>query len=243
MKRFVFAADDGGWTTYDVSTNVIPIIDVDAYGGTLSAFFYDTDRVIPADSLDDFWNQVVDVAMDIIQRSFNELDIPAKVVSGSGSIYHPREYNFECDELNFSISVDNAWVNRKFEEYKDDSTFLNFLGEKYSSYSGFISFFPSDKEEFISAFESHRDKWKTVCQMITYHIDNDTYKDNSEELEEYLGGNPNFDILYLDSSPSGEHSGYVEELIEDYKANPDSWDDYDVDWLREYAKYENVPFE
>ena len=82
MKRFVSAADNGGWTTYDVSTNVIPIIDVDAYGGTLSAFFYDTDSVIPEDSLDDFWNQVVNESMDIIQDCFNEYYIPAEVVPG-----------------------------------------------------------------------------------------------------------------------------------------------------------------
>lgn len=251
MKRIICAADNkdfavaksDGWTTYDVSTNVIPIIDVDSYGGTLSTFFYSHDMVILDDSLDDFWNQVVDVAMDIIQRSFNELDIPAKVVSGSGSIYHPREYNFECDELNFSISVDNAWINESFEEYKDDPYFLEFIKKKYSSRDGFISFFPSDAQGFIKAFESSRDKWKAVCQMITYHIDDSTYRDNSEELEEYLSGNPWFDMLYLDSSPSGAHSGSAEELIEDYKANPTAWDEYDVEWLRDYAEYEDVPFD
>lgn len=251
MKRIICAADNedfavaksNGWTTYDVSTNVIPIIDVDAYGGSLSSFFYDSDKVILDRDLDAFWNQVVTESMDIIQDSFKELGIPAKVVSGSGNIYHPSYYNFSGDELNFSISVEDSWINERFEEYKDDAEFLNFLQEKYSSRSGFISFFPSDKQKFIESFESSRDKWKVVCQIITYQFDNGIYEENSETLVERLSANPEFDMLYLDSSPSGEHSGSVEELIEDYKANPDSWDDYDVDWLQDYAEYANVSFE
>ena len=251
MKRIICASDNedfavaksGGWTTYDVSTNVIPIIDVDAYGGSLSSFFYNSEMVVLDKDLDAFWNQVVAESMDIIQDSFNELGIPAKVVSGSGNIYHPSYYNFSGDELNFSISVDDGWVTEEFEEYKDDNDFLNFLHEKYSSRSGFISFFPSDKQEFIEAFESDRDKWKAVCQIITYHFDNGIYEENSETLVERMSENPDFDVLYLDSSPSGEHSGTVEELIEDYKANPDGWTDFDVDWLRDYADYANVSFE
>lgn len=252
MKRRIFCysneeefavATSGGSSIYDVSTSVIPIIDVDAYGGTLSLFFYSSDMVILDDSIDAFWDQVVVEAMDIIQDSFNGLEIPAKVVPGSGSMYHPSYYNFECDELNFSISIENQWVDEHFEEYKDDPAFLNFIKEKYSSRSGFISFFPSTKDKFIEAYESGSDRWKVVCEMITYHIDDETYRDNSDELYETLQGSPNFDILYIDSSPSGKHSGYVAELIEDYKANPDSWDEYDVDWLRDYAKYEEIPFE
>lgn len=241
-EDFAFAVSDGS-SVYDVSTDVIPIIDVDAYGGTLSAFFYDSDSVIPDDSIDAFWNQVVDESLDIIQDCFNELGIPAKVVSGSGSMYHPQYYNFSGDELNFSISIDNSWVNEHFEEYKDDPEFLSFLNKKYASRSGFVSFFPSDGQEFIEAFESGKDRWKVVCQIITYQFDNGIYEANSEELYEKLSENPQFDILYLDSSPSGEHRGSAEELVEDYKANPDSWTDYDVDWLREYAKYEEVPFD
>lgn len=251
MKRIICAADNedfavaksGGWTTYDVSTDVIPIIDVDGYGGELSTFLQNPDAVILDKYLDAFWDQVVVESMDIIQDSFNELDIPVKVVSGSGSMYHPSYYNFSGDELNFSISVENSWINERFEEYKDDAEFLNFLHEKYSSRSGFISFFPSDKQKFIEAFESGRDKWKVVCQIITYQFDNGIYEENSETLVERLSTNPEFDVLYLDYSPSGEHSGSVEELIEDYKANPDGWTDIDVDWLRDYAEYENIPFE
>lgn len=243
MKRIICAADNGGWTTYDVSTNVIPIIDVDAYGGSLSSFFYDSDKVVLDRDLDAFWNQVVTESMDIIQDCFNELGIPAKVVSGSGSMYHPQYYNFSSDELNFSISIDNSWVNEHFEEYKDDPEFLSFLNKKYASRSGFISFFPSDKQEFIEAFGSGRNKWKVVCQIITYQFDNGIYEENSETLVERMSENPDFDVLYLDSSPSGEHSGDVEELIEDYKANPDGWTDIDVDWLRDYAEYANVSFE
>ena len=250
MKRIFCAADkedfafatSGGSSIYDVSTNVIPIIDVDAYGGTLSAFFYDTDTVIPDDSLDAFWDQVVDESLDIIQDCFSEFDIPAKVVSGSGSIYHPSYYNFSGDELNFSISIQDSWVNEKFEEYKDDSAFLNFIKEKYSSRSGFISFFPSDADDFIETFESNKDRWKAVCQIITYQFDKGIYEENSLELYERLDESPQFDILYLDSSPSGEHSGSAEELIVDYKANPGMWDEYDVNWLRDYAEYEGIPF-
>lgn len=240
-EDFAFATS-GGSSVYDVSTNVIPIIDVDAYGGTLSAFFYDTDSVIPEDSLDDFWNQVVNESMDIIQDSFNEYYIPAEVVPGSGSIYHPREYNFSGDELNFSISIDDGWVQEKFETYRDDSVFLNFINKKYASRDGFISFFPSDSQEFVEAFESRSDRWKAVCEIITYQFGRGVNEENSEELLDRLFANPDFYILYLDSSPSGEHSGYVEELIEDYRMNPNNWDDSDVEWLREYAKYEDVPF-
>ena len=251
MKRIICAADNedfaaaksNGWTTYDVSTDVIPIIDVDGYGGELSEFLQNSDAVILDKELDAFWNQVVIESMDIIQDSFKELSIPAKVVHGSGSMYHPSYYNFSGDELNFSISVDDSWVNERFEEYKDDAEFLNFLHEKYSSRSGFISFFPSDKQEFIETFEDNRNKWKVVCQIITYQFDNGIYVENSEILTDRLHANPLFDILYLGDSPSGEHSGSVEELIEDYKANPDSWDDYDVEWLMDYAEYEGVPFE
>jgi hypothetical protein len=206
-------------------------------------FFDASDMVIPDDSIDAFWDQVVIESMDIIQDSFHDLGIPAKVISGSGSIYHPRYYNYGGDELNFSISIDDNWVNEKFEEYKEDSVFLNFIHKKYSSRDGFISFFPSDAQEFIESFESIDDRWKVVCEIITYQIDDSVYDDNNMTLYERMDENPNFDVLYLDASPSGEHSGSVEELIEDYRMNPDTWDASDVEWLIEYAKYEDVPFD
>ena len=252
MKKRIFCSANkedfpietsSGSSVYEVSTDVIPIIDVDGYGGILSSFFYDSDMVIPDDSIDDFWNQVVVEAMEIIQDSFNELGIPAKVVSGSGGMYHPSQYNFSGDDLNFSISIENNWVNSHFEEYKDDPSFLGFIRERYSSRDGFISFFPSDAQDFIESFESDSDRWKVVCEMITYQIDDSIYENNCLELYDRLSENPQFDMLYLDSSPSGEHSGDVEELIADYKANPDSWSEFDVDWLRDYAEYEGVQFD
>ena len=63
----------------------------------------------------------------------------------------PREYNFKNDSINILIQTSEDdinkiqnYINANFEEFK------TYIKNKYTSYSGFTSFYTNDAKEFLS---------------------------------------------------------------------------------------------
>lgn len=223
-RRSVKAAVDGGTATLkDMNTDVVPVADFGCYGGPLSTILEDvfdsysvnTSNISPDDEYydeivklinekydgtEEFQQQVLDLAPATIQQAFDEYDIPATVVSGSCKWWHPREYNFSDDVIEFDMSIDTNWVENKFRELSGDSKFNKFLGERYSSRSGFMSFMPDSASEYEEILDPNSsDYWKLVSAIISYIVDSDPSISESvtEDLYEYISSNPDF-VTYSD---------------------------------------------
>lgn len=224
LRKTIKAAVDGGAVTLkDMNTDVIPVADFGCYGGPLSgiledvfdAYSVNTSNLSPDDEYYDeivklisekydgtkeFQQQVLDLAPATIQQAFDEYDIPATVVSGSCKWWHPREYNFSDDVIEFDMSIDTNWVESKFRELSSDSKFNKFLGERYSSRSGFMSFMPDNTSEYEEILDPNStDYWKLVSAIISYIVNNDPSISESvtEDLYEYIISNPDF-VTYSD---------------------------------------------
>lgn len=202
-----------------MNTDVLPVIDVDCYGGRLSlaledVFVYDyvnLDNVTPDntdpedyegimelvneqyDGTDEFYKQVLDDAPHYIQQAFDDYELPIRIIPDTCKWYHPREYNFATDAIDFSIEVDTDWVASKFAELSSNPNFESFLKERYSSYSGFISFMPNNVKDFDKyADPDNEDYWKMVSAIVTYYVEQnpDIAEDATDDLIEYISGNP-----------------------------------------------------
>lgn len=224
LRKTIKAAVDGGAVTLkDMNTDVIPVADFGCYGGPLSgiledvfdAYSVNTSNLSPDDEYydeivklisekydgtEEFQQQVLDLAPATIQQAFDEYGIPATVVSGSCKWWHPREYNFSDDVIEFDMSIDTNWVESKFRELSSDSKFNKFLGERYSSRSGFMSFMPNNASEYEEILDPNStDYWKLVSAIISYIVDNDPSISESiiEDLYEYIISNADF-VTYSD---------------------------------------------
>lgn len=219
MRNKVTAAVDGGSVTLKgMNTDVIPVADFGCYGGPLSyaledVFVYDTvniDNIDPDNEYYDeivrlvneeyngvpeFFEQVLSYAPETIQEAFNEYEIPATVVSGSCEWYHPREYNFSDDVIEFDMTIDTNWVESKFRELSGDSKFIDFLNSEFSSRSGFISFMPNEVSEYETLLDPNSNEyWKVVSAIVKYIVSEDPSVRDSVmlDLDENLSGNANY---------------------------------------------------
>lgn len=211
----------------NVNTDVLPVIDVDCYGGLLSVvlddvFVYDAvdvDNLDPADigqeeyddvielvnekydGTDDFYAQVLRLVPNYIQDSFNDYGLRLKILPGTCKWYHPREYNFRSDAIDFDVEVDTDWVSDTFAMLSQQEDFKSFLKKRFSSRSGFISFIPDNTADFEELTDpSNDDYWKLVSAIVTYYVDEDPSIAGgvTEDLVEYINGNPEFATFSMD---------------------------------------------
>ena len=204
-----------------LGTDTIPVMDFGTYGGALSflsedVFDYwacDVDNIKNSDmdpediagalelieeeydGREAFDAQVLRLAPAYIQQALDEYGIAAKVVPGSCHWYHPREYNFADDTMDFDLEVDTDWVAQTFMELADKPEFQNCIKEHFSSRSGFISFIPNTVSELEELLDPEdRDYWKVVAAIVRYFVDQDPQiaDDVTDEMVEYISGNPDY---------------------------------------------------
>lgn len=218
-RRYIKSSATGGTVTLKgMNTDVIPVADFGCYGGLLSTeledvFTYDAvnvDNIDPTDEyyeeimqlideeydgVPEFFQQVLDYAPNTIQASFDDYGIPATVVNGSCKWYHPREYNFSDDVIEFDMTIDTNWVNDKFNEFSADKKFIGFLQDNYTSRSGFISFMPDSTAEYTELLDPNGDEyWKVVSAIVSYIVSEDpSIKESAmEDLIDDLSGNADY---------------------------------------------------
>ena len=143
-----------------LNTDVLPIIDVDLYSILSSGMFDDYDIPDDISSLDEI---VQDVAPKYIKETVQKV-LPSAEVYVTG-VYHPREYNFSGDELEFDLVVSGDEYKELKEKVLADSSFEQFLKDKYSSRSGFTSSLPNSLDKFNQAPE-----WKQLVQVIMFAL-------------------------------------------------------------------------
>ena len=93
-------------------------------------------------------------------------------------VYSPREYNFENDVIYCTYSVSD----KDFTELVDYlqinlEAFREFLDNKYSSRSGFISFFSADPQKWFEEYlNEDSDKFgRTFAGIIEFYLINEGY--------------------------------------------------------------------
>lgn len=68
-------------------------------------------------------------------------------------VYSPREYNFSNDVINCTYKISKQDFNKLVEYCKTNlEAFKDYLKDKYSSYSGFVSFFSTSSKKWFNEY-------------------------------------------------------------------------------------------
>ena len=192
-----------------LNTGVLRIIDVDMYS---------INDEIPESATQEGLDEIVqDIAPKYIKEVIQEV-LPSVEIYATG-VYHPKQYNFSGDELEFDLVVNKEEYEALKEKVTSNENFNAYLRNNYKSYDGFISYMADD----ISEFET-QDTWKQVVQVIMFAIqDEDNFEAiRNEYLDEFLdrvhtefGWNDEDDLeesKEIDVSPIEELEGLTEEV-------------------------------
>lgn len=89
----------------------------------------------------------------------------------------PQYYNFEGDQVEFTVSFDVAEFNELMKKALADPNFESYLKDKYKSYDGFISYMADNLDEFNS-----QDGWKKFVQVIMFYAED---YDNEDDIFDF----------------------------------------------------------
>lgn len=200
---------EGGTIKENLNTGVLPIIDVDMYSLN--------DEIPESATTEDLDEIVQDIAPKYIKEVIQEV-LPSVEIYATG-VYHPKQYNFSGDELEFDLVVSSQEYEALKNKVLSDENFNAFLRNNYKSYDGFVSYMATD----VSEFEA-QDTWKQLVQVIMFAIqDEDNFGAiRNEYLDEFLdrvhaefGWNDEDDLeesKEIDVSPIEELEGLTEEV-------------------------------
>ena len=182
IKYIKTDVDTGGLVSYEVNTDVFPIVNVDGYHTGLDDSIYNTISKEYAElngtdsEVDVDWDAVKQLTEDIASSII--VDTLLKVLSYASisgvSVHYPKAYNYSGDWMYFTVTCKRD----EYEELKSkalaDNRFVEFL-KKYRSRSGFISAMAADLDEF----ELQQD-WRSFCQVIMFTLETRLGTDFSE---------------------------------------------------------------
>lgn len=155
----------------NMNTSILPLIEVGLYETNLGELYDE----IEDGYNEDFKQAVVEYGKEKLEEILNEDTI--KKMIGDFQIENvkfdsPRFYNYENDWLEFDLIVDNNIVNTIYHNVINDEDFWDYIKERYCSYSGFISFFPYEKEQYIHAVKTKENLEYVIAMYIMYLIGN-----------------------------------------------------------------------
>lgn len=166
-------ATSGDVIRENLNTGVLRIIDVDMYS---------INDEIPESATQEGLDEIVqDIAPKYIKEVIQEV-LPSVEIYATG-VYHPKQYNFSGDELEFDLVANKEEYEALKEKVTSNEDFNAFLRNNYKSYDGFISYMADDISEFKT-----QDTWKQVVQVIMFAIqDEDNFGAiRNEYLDEFL---------------------------------------------------------
>lgn len=181
--------------SFELNTDLLPILNMSQYN--------------LADDIDISREELNDVMSDfgkpIIEKVIKEV-LPNATVT-AGEFYNPKYYNYDVDQLDFTVSVPKS----DYETLKNDTLskedFEQFLQKTYKSYDGYISTMPKNIAEFNKAKD-----WEQFVAILSYYIEPFTHQDEFiMSVWEYL----------LQNYPTDEEEN---ENIEESKETPKETD-------------------
>ena len=209
-----------GTIKQSLNTGVLPIVNVDLYSLYSSGWF--DNLVLDDDSNAKFDEIIQDIAPRFIKETLQDI-LPSVEIYATG-VYHPREYNYGGDELEFDLVVNANEYNALKEKALSSDMFETYLKDNYSSRSGFISSMPDDIDEFNNA-----DEWKQMVQVIMFALKDTALTDVNEAYLNDFSEAVNQEFPYVDV----EIDNAIEEL--EYKAAKENIT-LDVDYVTNYIK-------
>lgn len=242
MLNYLFIFKFCFMNTFELSTNLFPIVNVGMYTNQTC----DADNLIDSYSIDNDFNEgLISYDADafwsnfdndkfkavILERATNFISTEVKpllVDLGLGiidikvvDIYSPKYYNFSTDSLNFDLVTDDKFTdniidvinNLKPNEYEDLESFLK---NNYTSYDGFTSFTDNNVDDLIASIKDSHER--EIGAFLTWYWN---WSDSSYECD-------NWEDFLNEDFPM-----YDEFLTDDFIKECNEIRDYIV----EYTKY------
>lgn len=188
--------EEGDKTTFGLSTGNTPILDAGLYYSFLGELV--PSRADEPERFKEFEDCVMEKAKPILDELVKKSG-DFEVVSVD-AYYHPKYYNYETDELDFTVKYTGNELGTVIETYANNLDFIEFL-KNYSSYDGFISNFADTKEDFET-----QDYGKSVAQILKYNVSQEEYERANEQLY--------YDVMDCGFYPEDEDDD-VEESLEE----------------------------
>ena len=155
-----------------LNTGILPVIDVDLYS-LYSNGLLDN---VPDGEEDNVDKLVLEIAPEYIENAIKKVLPSAKVKALS--LYHPKEYNFSGDELEFDLTISSDEYNTLKEDVVNNQDFNTFLRNNYGSYDGFISSMPDNLDDF-----NNSEDWKQLVQVIMFALRNEDLQIIQDEYD------------------------------------------------------------
>ena len=187
----------------ELNTGVLPIVDVDMYSLSEELNNYN----VTQEQLDEI---AMELAPEYIENTLSEILSNVSVIAKS--VYHPSQYNYSGDELEFTLNVSRSSFEHLKEESLNTDEFDQFLKNNYSTRSGFISYMADSIDDF-----ERQDEWKQVVQIIMYNVPQDTIQNNNDNYTERFLERVSMDYASeeIEESKSLEESQTYEQRLED----------------------------
>lgn len=187
----------------ELNTGILPVVNVDMYSLSDNLYEYDIDQK----ELDDI---VLEIAPKYIEDTLSEILPNVSVIAKS--IYHPKQYNYSGDELEFDLVVDSNAYEELKEKTLNNPEFKQFLKDNYSSRSGFVSFMADDLDDFKT-----QEEWKQMVQVIMFNIPKDKIELNNDQyITEFM------DNVYMNYAPIDDEDDPTENKSLKIE-NKDKW--------------------
>lgn len=189
-----------GTLSIDLNTGVLPIVDVDMY--SMSDMINDFD--VTQKELDDI---VMETAPEYIEDTLSEILSGVSIIAKS--VYHPSQYNYSGDELEFTLNCDKGGYESLKERTLQNESFSKFLKDNYSSHSGFISSMADNLDDFET-----QEEWKQVVQVIMFNVPQKTLEYNKDAYNDKFMDILSSNYPMIDDE---DYDDYVNEDLEESK--------------------------
>ena len=159
----------------ELSTHLLPIVVPDTYGSGLQYEIHD-------DCWEDLKQAMTDIAKEYIEEALEETDLGKVDIIMTG-FNSPREYNYITDSCTFTLNVPDDYTQHIEGNMTED--FFKWIKEQYCSRSGFISFYPYERENYLKALHEpnsiYSKKDMAIAMWLMYQL-----KDYPDKQNEYF---------------------------------------------------------
>lgn len=124
----------------------------------------------------DYMNRVAEACVGAVENQLKDL---FNISIEFENVCSPREYNFTNDSINVEYTLDNLdEIFNYLEEYKTE--FEEFLKERYTSRSGFSSFWSNDYDVWIEEYLLDEESLEhCLGSVLDFILSNEGYTDEN----------------------------------------------------------------
>lgn len=153
-----------------MNTDLLSFIELSTYGTLLDINLYEGD-----DILKEYHDIIVSCTVDTIKQVLKDNGI--NCVIKNPSFESPRFYNYGGDWVNFDLYLCDSTL-QKMKSIAYDNDFIQWIKERYKSYSGFISFMPYSKKTYMEKLENDLERCAGAYLSYLLKDDTDYIKEN-----------------------------------------------------------------